>query len=290
MAVRSFLCAFALAVLSCSICSPAVSAATPSVSAIAWLPKHRQFCNVSLTAGTVSNCFSLPNVYLMGVSGAVHANQIYITGQNLSTSLWYTMSINMDKQNVQWATSINPNNYFPIMTTYSIALGEAVVVSGSNGYTWLVNSTKAVQWMSYGYGQQGTYDQSLQEFWSVTTNTIYQLYILKQSSGTVPNTYNIVLLSVSSTRQALYCIAQAADGSLLYVYDTYLSTWSFIGCISNMVPVPNTASILDPTESYLSFVASVGGKISLVTISVTDASVVASIASPDASIILLESY
>jgi len=226
----------------------------------------------------------------MGVSGAVHANQIYITGQNLSTNLWYTLSVNIDKKTVQWATNINPGNYLPIMTTFSLALNEAVVVSGSNGYTWLVNSTKATQWMSYGYGQQGTYDQSLQQFWSVTSSEIYRLDILKQSSTQIVNTYNILLLAISSSRQLLYSLAQAADGTLLYVYDTYLTTWSFLGCISSMVPLPNTASVLDPTESYLTFIASVGGKTSLVTISVEDASVISSVASPDTGIIMMQSY
>jgi len=226
----------------------------------------------------------------MGSSGTVNNNHIYIAGQNLSTGVWYGLSISIAQKNIEWATSF-PNQYYnPIVSCYSAALRELIIVAGSNGYTWIVNSTKSVNWGSSGYGQQGTYDQSLQEFWGVGTSSIYRQNIVKQTETSIPNTYNVVVMAISSSRQALYCVAQAADGSLLYLYDTYLNTWSFVGCLSNMVPIINSASVLDSTESYLSFQASVQGKISIVTVSLDDASILYSVASPDPNIIMLQDY
>jgi len=287
MIARSFLCG--IVILSCLVCSQATG---PALTIMSWLPKHRQFCNVSLSTGALTSCFALPNIYFMGISGAVYQNHIYIAAQNLSSAgtPWYALSISIDQKNIQWATSFNPNNYAPVMTSYSTSLQHAIIVAGNNGYTWLANSTNAFVWTSYGYGQQGTFDQSLQEFWGITSTTLYRQNILKQAATSIQNQYNIVLVAISSSRQSLYCVAQAADGTLLYVFDTYLNAWSFVGSVTGMVPVPFTPSVIDPTESYITFLASVEGKTSLVTLSLDSATVLYSIASPDPSMIMLQSF
>jgi len=290
MSFQSVLCEI---LLLCFICSTTAKLSTgPSLSAMAWLPKHRQFCNVSLATGSLSNCFGLPNIYYMGVSGSVYNNRIYIPAQNLSSpnTPWYVLSIDIPEKYVEWATAFNPSSYIPVMSSYSIAMESVVVVAGNNGYTWLVNSTSTRIWSTSGYGQQGTYDQSLQEYWGVTANSLFRQNILKKTESQINNQYNAVLVGISSSRQALYCVAQAADASLLYVYDTYLDQWSFVGCVTDTVPVQFAASILDVTESYFTFMGVVDGKNSLVTVDLNDASVLYSVSSPDPAIVLLQPF
>jgi len=285
MSFRSFLLAFVL--VSCLLGS---EASGPSLSIISWLPKHRQFCNVSLSTGTISNCFGLPSVYLMGSSGVTYKDHIYIAAQNLSASgtPWEALSISINQKEFEWGNEFTSNNYSPYMTTYSTSLGM-LVMAGSNGYTWVVSNQTQNMWYSFGYGQQGTFDQTLQEYWGLTTSYIYRQNVLSKSYTEIQNQYNIVAAAVSSN-QVLYCIAQAADASLLYSYDTYLHQWGFVGCMANMVPIPYGATVLDPTETYMTFLATVSGKITLVTINVVDASITYSIASPDPGILLLQGF
>jgi len=282
--------AFVLTV-SCLICLS--QASDPSLSVMSWLPKHRQFCNVSLSSGALSNCFGLPNVYVMGLSGVSYKDHIYIAAQNLSATgnPWNVLAINTASHGqIEWATSFTQSNFAPYMTTYSTSMPDVLVMAGATGYTWAVNNKTADEWYSFGYGLQGTFDQSLQEYWSVTSSYIYRQNVLAVTVTEITNQYNIVLVAVSPTRQVLYCMAQAADASLLYAYDTYLKQWSFIGCMTNMILTPYSAAILDPSETYMSFFATVNGKLSLITIDVNDASVTYSVASPDPGILLLQAF
>jgi len=176
------------------------------------------------------------------------------------------------------------------MTTYSTTFNAAVVVVGQDGYTFLINATQSNEILNNGYGSQGSFDQTLQNFWGITASTIYQLNVIQSSISTSPNPWNIVAIAVAEQSTVLYSLATAADATILYVMDTTLFQWNFIGCISEFAIVPYSTAILDISESYLTFLAhpSAGGKVTLLTLDVSDGSIVYQVVVAD-TLVLLQS-
>jgi hypothetical protein len=227
----------------------------------------------------------------MGVSGAVANNHIYISGQNFSSpgTPWVAMCVDPNQQHTVWAENLNPSsNNFPIMNTYSSLMSKSVVITGNNGNVWLVNGTSFSMWTNFGWGQQGTFDPSLQEFWGLTPTYLYRQSLMRITYTSILNAYNVVCLAMSTTRQLVYGIAQAADATIIYAYDAYFGTWSFVGCVASMIPVPFSTAVVDRSESYLTFIAQSGSKINLVTFDLTNTVVIATVPSPDPSILFLQ--
>jgi hypothetical protein len=268
-----------------------------AVSVYAWIPSKYQVCKVDTSSGSVSSCTRVPGVFYMGSGGAVSAdNMAYLSGQNYTNpnSPWTALTIDLTSQKVSNSallSSISQSSSTTVMTTYSSFLDVELVVTGNNGYTWAVNGSDVTQWLGAGWGTVGTFNQQLQDFWGLTYSTIYRQNMVRKSTTQMPNTWNCVGIAASQESSILYGVAAAANSTLLYALDTYFGTWSLVGCLKSYSPVSYYPVILDPTEQYLSFLASpINGAPVIVTASVVDFSLVSTAGAVDSRMQLLQAF
>jgi len=269
-----------------------------SLNAWAWLSNSRELCLLDFTTGDASSCSSLQDSFNMGVTGVITKGIIFISGQNYSspTIPWMTIAVDPSQvtaniSQILWSTTISPGNYGPIMTTYSSVQASAMVMAGDNGYTWLVNSTQENQIIDSGEGFQGSFDTTLQSYWSVDSSNLYQTNMVTRRISTNTNSWNVVSVAAAQKSSQVYALAQAADATLLYSFNILSRIWNFIGVVKGVAVVPYSASFLDSTEESITFLANawVGSPVQIVTISVVDASLLYNVNSPDTAPILLQS-